>query len=180
MLPLPTHLFSHWSIPLTLFSYKHFWKFWNGLICRALKDLQEGDELTICYIGNISKSCLIFLSTNPSTIYYILDIYQHISFVVNHSVLWIRIRIRMHLASNWKIESGYKMYGNWTLFEQFFKILSIYLETRNRIRIRNRIKVKGRIQIRIRIRIKVTSRIRIRITVIRIRNTVQCPPCLNP
>ncbi len=46
-----------------------------------------------------------------------------------------------------------------SLFENFFKVLSLYLEAR--IRIRNRIKVKGRI----RIRIKVTSRIRIRIRI---------------
>jgi hypothetical protein len=49
-----------------------------------------------------------------------------------------------------------------------FKVLSLYLEARIRIRIR--IKVKGRI--RIRIRIKVKGRIRFRIKVMRIRNTV--------
>ncbi len=63
------------------------------------------------------------------------------------------------------------------LFEHFFKVLSLYLE----VRIRIRTEVKGRIRIRIhtkgtsriRIRIKVTSRIRIRIRikVIQIRNT---------
>jgi hypothetical protein len=56
-----------------------------------------------------------------------------------------------------------------SLFEHFFKVLSLYLKAR--IRIRNCIKVKSRI----RIRIKVTSRIRIRIRIkatsrIRIRN----------
>ncbi len=63
----------------------------------------------------------------------------------------------------------------WTmsLFEHFFKILSLYLEAR--IRIRSRIKVTRRIrnliQILIQIRIKLTSRIWIRIKVMRIRNT---------
>jgi hypothetical protein len=50
-----------------------------------------------------------------------------------------------------------------SLFEPFFKVLSLFLEARIRIHI----KVKGRI----RIRIKVTSRIRIRVKVMWIRNT---------
>jgi hypothetical protein len=59
------------------------------------------------------------------------------------------------------------------VFEHIFKVLSLYLEARIRIRI----KVKGRIRIRIkvtrriRIHIKLTKRIRIRIKVMRIRNT---------
>jgi hypothetical protein len=58
---------------------------------------------------------------------------------------------------------------NMSLFEHFFKVLSLYLEAGIRIRIR--IKEKGRI--RNRICIKVTSRIRIRIRIklMRIRNT---------
>jgi hypothetical protein len=68
--------------------------FENGLKCRALRDLQEGEELTICYIGNISKSRSVFLSTDLSTIY-ILDIYQHIPYVVNHPVLWMRKNIKL-------------------------------------------------------------------------------------
>jgi hypothetical protein len=52
-----------------------------------------------------------------------------------------------------------------SLCEHFFKVLSLYLEAR--IRIRNRIKMKDTIQIRI----KVTSRTRIHMKVMRIRNT---------
>ncbi len=48
------------------------------------------------------------------------------------------------------------------VFKYFFKVLSLYLEARIRI------KVKGRIQIRI----KVTSRIQICIKVMRISDTV--------
>jgi hypothetical protein len=51
----------------------------------------------------------------------------------------------------------------------FFKVLSLYLQVRGRIRIRN--KVNGTTWIRI--RIKLTSRIRIRINVMRIRNTAK-------
>jgi hypothetical protein len=57
--------------------------------------------------------------------------------------------------------------------EHFFKVLSLSLE--DRIRIRDRLKVKGRIRIWIRICIKVTGRIwiriHIRINVMQIRNT---------
>ncbi len=48
------------------------------------------------------------------------------------------------------------------LFEHFFKVLSLYLKARIRIRIR--------VKSRIRIRMKVKGRIRIRINVMRIRN----------
>jgi hypothetical protein len=65
-------------------------------------------------------------------------------------ISWIRIRVRDY---NQKCME----------YEVFFKVLSLYLEARIRIRI----KVKGRI----RICLKVTSRIRIRITVMLIRNT---------
>ncbi len=59
-----------------------------------------------------------------------------------------------------------------SLFEYFFKVLSLYLEARIQIRIR--IKVKRRI----RIHIKVTSRIRMRIRfkLMQIRNTIACKP----
>jgi len=50
-----------------------------------------------------------------------------------------------------------------SLFEYFFKVLSLYLEARIRVHI------KG--TSRIRIRIKVTSRFRIRINMMQIRNT---------
>jgi hypothetical protein len=72
---------------------------------------------------------------------------------------------------------------NMSLSEHFFKVLTLYLAARIRIRIkvtsririliRIRIKVTSRIRIRIRIPIKVTSRIRIRICIkaMRIRNT---------
>jgi hypothetical protein len=64
---------------------------------------------------------------------------------------------------------------NMSLFEYFFKVLSLYLAAMIRIRI----KVNGRIRIRIRIKVtsririrnKVTIRIRIRTNVMRIRNT---------
>ncbi len=58
------------------------------------------------------------------------------------------------------------MTSQMSLFEHFFKVLSLYMEAR----IRNRIPIKVKGRIRIRIRIKVTSRIRIRIKVMRIRN----------
>ncbi len=74
------------------------------------------------------------------------------------SWIWIRIRIKVQMTS----QTVRKM----SLFEHFFKVLSLYLEARIRIQI----KVKGRI--RILIRIKVTSRIRIciRINMMPIRN----------
>ncbi len=89
-------------------------------------------------------------------------------------ISWTRIRISIKVMC-W-IQSGsasiFQMASQsvWeiSLFELFFKVLSLYLEARIRIQIR--IKVKGRI--RIRIRIKVTSRIRICIKVMRIRNSV--------
>ncbi len=56
-----------------------------------------------------------------------------------------------------------------SLFENFFKVLSLYFEAINRIRI----KVDGRIRIWIRIHIKVTSRIRIRIKLMRFCKTRQ-------
>ncbi len=73
-----------------------------------------------------------------------------------------------------------------SLFEHFFKVLSLYLESRIRIWIRIKV-IGGRFRIRIRIkvtsrfriRIKVTSRIRIRIKVIGIRNTGLIPTDLN-
>ncbi len=34
-------------------------------------------------------------------------------------MLWIRIRIRMYPATNWKIGSGYKMYGIWAYLSNF-------------------------------------------------------------
>jgi hypothetical protein len=86
----------------------------------------------------------------------------------------IRIRIRINVRSWTQIRIGISLQMTslsvWktSLFEHFFKVLSLYLEARILIRIR--IKVKGRIRIRIRIHIKVTSRIRIRIKVMRIRN----------
>ncbi len=59
-----------------------------------------------------------------------------------------------------------------------FKVLSRYLEARNRIRIRIKserfwiqIRIRFKVTSRIRIRIKVTSRIWIRIRVMRMRNT---------
>jgi hypothetical protein len=65
----------------------------------------------------------------------------------------IRIRINLQMTSQnvWNV----------SLFEHFFKVLSLYSEAKIRVWI----KVKGRI----RIRIKVTSGIRIK--VLRIRNT---------
>ncbi len=61
------------------------------------------------------------------------------------------------------------MTSQMSLFEYFFKVFSLYMEARIRIRIR--IKVKGRIRIRIRIKVTSRIRIRIRIKVMRIRNT---------
>ncbi len=85
-----------------------------------------------------------------------------------------RIRIRIKVTSRIRIRISLQIRNqnvwNMSLFEHFFKGLSLYLEAKIRIWIR--FKVKGRI--RIRIRIKITSKIRIRITVtskIRIRNT---------
>ncbi len=68
--------------------------------------------------------------------------------------IWIRINLQMTSQNVWST----------CLFVQFFKVLSLYLEARIRIRIN----MKGKI----RIRIKMTSRIRIHFNVMRIRNTV--------
>ncbi len=74
-------------------------------------------------------------------------------------ISWIRIRINLQMTS--------QNVWNMSLFEHFFKVLSLYLEARIRIciklkrRIRIRIKVTSRIWIRI--HIKVASRIGIRI-----------------
>ncbi len=67
-------------------------------------------------------------------------------------ISWIRIRI----CINFQMTS--QNVWSMSLFEHFFKVLSLYLEATIRIRIRIRMNVKGRI--RIRIRIKVTSRIK--------------------
>jgi hypothetical protein len=88
-------------------------------------------------------------------------------------IICIRIRINLQMTN--------QNVWNMSLFEYFFKVSSLYLEARIRIRIC--IKVKGRIRICIRIGIKVkgrirnckkvtsTIRIRIRIKVMQIRNT---------
>ncbi len=87
------------------------------------------------------------------------------------AVLWIRIRISGSESAypdpnphQFADDKPKWRYGK-RAYLSTFKVLSLYLEAR--IRIRNRIKVKDRI----RIRIKVTSRIRIRINVMRIRKT---------
>jgi hypothetical protein len=67
------------------------------------------------------------------------------------SWIWIRISLQMTSQNVW----------NMSLFEHFFKVLSLFLEARIRIRI----EVKGGI----RIRIKVKNRIRIKM--MRVRNT---------
>jgi hypothetical protein len=81
------------------------------------------------------------------------------------SWIWIRIQLitlmRIRIRNNLQITR--QNVRNKSLFEHFFKVLSLYMEARIRIRI----KMKGRI----RIRIKVTSRIRICINVRRIHNT---------
>ncbi len=75
-----------------------------------------------------------------------------------HQICWIRIRIYLQLTS--------KNVWNMRLFEHFFKVLSLYLETGIRIRIKEKSRIRIRIRIKvtssIRISIKVTSRIRIR------------------
>ncbi len=88
---------------------------------------------------------------------------------------WLVFRIRIRISIELKVGSGPDPHQsdkldpdrhefvqmtsqnewNMSLFDYFFKVLSLYLAAMIRIRI----KVKGRIQIRI--RIKVTSRIRI-------------------
>ncbi len=86
-------------------------------------------------------------------------------------ICWIRNRINLEIRSQnvWRI----------SLFEHFFKSLSLYLKARIWIRIRIHIKVKKsdpdphQIKIRIRIRIRVTSRVRILINEMRIHNTDQ-------
>jgi hypothetical protein len=67
-------------------------------------------------------------------------------------ISWIRIRINLQITR--------QNIWNMSLFKHFFKVFSLYLEARIRIRIR--IKVIGRI----RIRIKVTSMIRIHIGIL--------------
>ncbi len=107
-------------------------------------------------------------------------------FLINVDHLSSRSRLRQRScqccgsALKWKVGSGSGIridlqmtsqnVWNMSLFEHFFKVLSLYLEAR--ILIRTRIKVRGRIWIRI--RIKGTSRIRISNKMIRIRNTVNC------
>jgi hypothetical protein len=120
-------------------------------MCRALRDLQEGEELTICYIGNISKSCKIFLSTDLSIMYSTSLIFTNIFLLLStnqcrgsgsawiHFKLKDRIQIRIWVNLQMTSQKIWQM----SLFEPFFKIFSIYLETRIGIRIRNRIKVKG-------------------------------------
>jgi hypothetical protein len=104
-------------------------------------------------------------------------------------ISWIRICIKViswiQIPMNLKMKS--QNVCNTSLFEHFFKVLSLYFEARIRIRIR--IEVKGRIRIRIsikvtsriRIRIKVKGRIRIRVKVMLINNTGshKCTPTLD-
>ncbi len=84
---------------------------------------------------------------------------------VLQEVLWIRIRTRIKVINSIRIrikvisliriciilQMTTQNVWNISLFEPFFKVFSLYLEARIRVRI----KVKGRI----RIRVKVTSRI---------------------
>jgi hypothetical protein len=87
---------------------------------------------------------------------------------------WIRIRsriqVRSWIRSRIKLQMTCQNKWNMSLFEHFFKVLSLYLEARIRIRII----FKGRIQIRIKVTIRIRIRIRnrIRIKVMRIGNTV--------
>jgi hypothetical protein len=101
-----------------------------------------------------------------------IEKYRRIQIRIRNIVIsWIRSRIKLQMTSQ-------SVWNHMSLFEHFFKVLSLYLEARiwisikfkGRIRIRIRIKVTNRT----RIRIKVASRIliRIHIKVMRIRNTV--------
>jgi hypothetical protein len=111
--------------------------------------------------------------------------------------LWIRIRMDLHhfdnLVSNKNKDPDPNQFADekpkcmeMSLFEHFFKGLSLYLEARIWILIRIRSKLGSgsssasnknpylhqiKIRIRIRIRIRVISRIRIRIKVMLIHNT---------
>ncbi len=77
------------------------------------------------------------------------------------AISWIRIRIDLQIKS--------QNARTISLFEHFFKVLSLYLEAK--IQIRFRIKMKGRIWIRIKVTSRIRIRIRLHIKVMRIRNT---------
>jgi hypothetical protein len=80
----------------------------------------------------------------------------------------IRIRINLQKAS--------QNVWNMSLFEHFFKVLSLFIEARIRIKVKGRLRIRTRIKVksRIRIRIKEISRVGIRIKVMRIRDTAFC------
>ncbi len=130
--------------------------FENDLLCRALRDLQEGEELTICYIGNISKFRFIFLSTDPSTIYHPTNIVILLSTTqcCGTGSAWIRIKLKDRIRFCVKFAEDKQNCMENERIWALFNIWAFCCEARIRIRIRNRIEVKGRIQIWIRICIK--------------------------
>jgi hypothetical protein len=77
-----------------------------------------------------------------------------------HQIERIRIKVISLIRININLQMTSQNVWNVSLFEHFFKVLSLYLEARIRIRI----KVKGKVRIRSRIEVKGRIRIRIKPT----------------